>query len=173
MTQNYTIIDDFLPSNQFNDFINIVVKSQLFPWRYSPVSGGPYAEKGLCDELYNFQFVHMLYWDNCPQSEYYYLLQPFLNQLGVKSLIQAKINFNPITSEIIQHCYHIDTVTDDFNSTTAVYYLNTCDGYTAFETGERIESVANRIVYFPCNTRHTGTTCTNQQGRYVLNINYF
>ena len=37
-----------------------------------------------------------------------------------------------------------------FDCKTAVFYVNTCDGYTEFEEcGTRVESVAGRIVIFP------------------------
>ena len=34
-------------------------------------------------------------------------------------------------------------------------------------------SKENRIVIFDNNKRHSGTTCTNQLARYVLNINFY
>ena len=36
-----------------------------------------------------------------------------------------------------------------------------------------IESIENRLIVFNPETRHTGTTCTNQTRRLVLNINFF
>ena len=50
--------------------------------------------------------------------------------------------------------------------------MNTNNGYTKFETGEKVESVANRLVTFPNNMMHTGTTCTDEQYRCVMNIDY-
>ena len=34
------------------------------------------------------------------------------------------------------------------NWKTALFYLNTNDGYTKFESGEIVETVANRLVIF-------------------------
>jgi hypothetical protein len=51
--------------------------------------------------------------------------------------------------------------------------VNSNDGYTKFETGEIVESVANRIVIFDSDVKHTGTTCTNALGRFVVNLNYW
>jgi hypothetical protein len=56
--------------------------------------------------------------------------------------------------------------------TTAIYYANTCDGYTEFEDGTIVESVQNRFVAFPSRMKHTGTTCTNAKSRVVINFNY-
>ena len=47
------------------------------------------------------------------------------------------------------------------------------DGYTRFEDGTKIESVANRVAVFESNLKHCGTTCTNTKSRVVINLNYF
>jgi len=55
----------------------------------------------------------------------------------------------------------------------ALLSLNTCDGYTRFETGEKIDSVANRIIFFDPSIRHTSTNTTNDKRRININFNYF
>ena len=54
---------------------------------------------------------------------------------------------------------------------TVVYYLNTCDGYTHFKDGTRVETIENRAVIFNSQVPHGGSTCTNADNRIVLNIN--
>ena len=56
--------------------------------------------------------------------------------------------------------------------TTSIFYMNTNNGYTEFEDGTKVESIANRIVSFPFNMEHTGTSCTDEQTRIVINFNY-
>ena len=56
---------------------------------------------------------------------------------------------------------------------TAVFYVNTNNGYTIFESGEKVSSVENRMVIFDSNILHTGTTCTDERVRCVLNFNYY
>ena len=56
--------------------------------------------------------------------------------------------------------------------TTAVFYINTNNGYTEFEDGTRSESIANRMVTFPANLKHRGTTCSDEKTRIVINFNY-
>ena len=51
--------------------------------------------------------------------------------------------------------------------------MNTNNGYTKFEDGSIVESVANRIVTFPANMKHLGTSCTDEKTRVVINFNYF
>ena len=55
---------------------------------------------------------------------------------------------------------------------TGVLYMNTCNGYTAFENDTQVQSVANRFVSFPAYMRHTGTTTTDEKVRVVVNFNY-
>ena len=50
--------------------------------------------------------------------------------------------------------------------------MNNCDGYTEFEDGTKVFSKENRFVTFPTKMRHTGTTCTNNHIRLVINFNY-
>ena len=57
-------------------------------------------------------------------------------------------------------------------ATTAIFYLNTNNGYTLFEDGQRVASVANRIVIFDAALRHTGASCTDADHRLVLNLNF-
>ena len=75
------------------------------------------------------------------------------------------------TKEIIEHGYHVDH--PYLNAKTASFYLNTCDGYTAFEDNQKVESKENRIVIFNSSKKHTGTSVTNSNRRVVLNLNYF
>ena len=59
------------------------------------------------------------------------------------------------------------------NAKTSLLYINTNNGYTEFETGEKVSSVANRLVTFPNNLYHTGTTNTcDEPFRCVVNIDW-
>ena len=65
---------------------------------------------------------------------------------------------------------HVDLT---MNQTTAIFYFNTSNGWTEFEScGTKIESIANRLLIFSGDKYHCGTSCTDQHARVVLNINY-
>lgn len=167
------VIDNFLSPSDFDVLKNLIVCSSKFPWFYSKVLNPEYMVDGGkvdCEEVYNYQFSHMIYNNNLQQSEYYEIVYPFIDQLRIDSLVKCKINFNPRCEKIIEHGMHYDY---PFKCLTAVYYFNTNNGYTKFETGEIVNSVENRIVVFDSKTLHTGSTCTDKQGRYVMNINFF
>ena len=55
----------------------------------------------------------------------------------------------------------------------AVLYINSCDGYTKFEDGTKIDSIANRMLIFDGDTMHTSSTTTNEIARCNINFNYF
>ena len=171
------VIDNFLDLKSLNNLISSTQYDQ-FKWEKHTVVGTKAIKDGtyklLCDPKLNVQFVHKLfrniYLDTENDSPFINLMIPFYANLNVQSMVSAKLNFVPVWKEVVPHGFHRD---NPFNCTTAVFYLNTNDGYTLFEDGTKIESVSNRLVKFPSNMMHTGTTCTNDSGRMVLNINYF
>jgi len=90
-------------------------------------------------------------------------------------LWRIKANLLTRTSNIIENEFHQDAGKHEKLSkqwTTAIFYMNTNNGYTEFEDGTKVESVANRIVIFPTNTKHRGTSCTDERTRVVINFNY-
>jgi hypothetical protein len=162
------VIDNFISKYDFN-----ILSSSIndIPWFFSTISNGDDKDELLCEELNNFHFTHLFYKDYQITSDKCELIVPIIQKLDVRALVKIKANLTPRTNEIIKHCLHTDL---DYNdSYTAVYYANSNDGYTLFEDGTKIESIENRIVIFPSNMKHTGTTCTNQKNRIVINFNYF
>jgi len=156
------IIDNFLNLDDFNTLKQTVI-GRGFPWFYSKVLST------LPEGQYNYQFIHVFYTDFAPNSNYFdSILPPIIAKLDPKALIRVKANLQPVSDKIVENGMHSDV--DD--ATTAILYLNTNNGYTKFKTGEKIESLENRIVIFDSNLEHTGTTCTDAVNRLVLNINY-
>ena len=153
--------DNFLDIKQFNK-IKEVFFSEDIPWSFGKVV--PDLESSVSD-IDNFQFSYTI----LPESPFYECLIPLFDKMNMEVHFRVKINLNPKAYKVFEHGYHIDIPTP---SKTAIFYLNTNNGYTAFETGEKVESVANRLVVFDSHIKHTGTTCTNQKARLVLNINY-
>ena len=153
------IIDNFLSEAEFKTLRDCIT-STSFPWYFGLVT----------TDSKMAQFVHTFYSNDMPTPTYDDV-EFFREKLNMASLIRIKVNLNPRTETLQVHrdAFHIDYP----DITTAVFYLNTCDGYTLFEDGPKVNSVENRIVIFDSNMRHTGTSCTDQSGRLVMNINYF
>ena len=101
-----------------------------------------------------------------------------LNILNPFSINRIKANLIPRTSTINVHTYHTDiSISDDEEKLkqwkTSIFYVITNNGYTSFEDGTIVNSVDNRLVTFPSNMKHAGSSCTDQKVRIVINFNYF
>tara|TARA_B100000131_G_C17875639_1_gene516104 strand:+ start:60 stop:572 length:513 start_codon:yes stop_codon:yes gene_type:complete len=166
------IKDDFLPRDEWT-----VIKDALcgdnFPWYWTDEVLNKDREDLhpiLCEKEYNFQFFHEMYSNNHVNSQQLYILSPILNALNIRALVRVKANLNTRTEQIVRHGMHTDY---DYDCTTAIYYVNSNDGYTEFESGEKVQSIENRLVIFPTQTLHSGTTCTDTKKRVIVNFNYF
>ena len=102
----------------------------------------------------------------------FHLLQPLIDKAGMTSIARIKTNCMLQTPELMvfKEGFHTDYPKDLM---TGIYYINTNDGGTLFEeSGQLVNSVANRMVVFDSQLRHVGMTCTNQKRRIVVNFNY-
>lgn len=124
-----------------------------------------------CDENENFQMSHEFYKNYVPQSSHFNDLYDIITKISPQSICRIKANLNPKTSKIIEHGFHIDNPYK--NCKTSIYYVNTNNGYTSFEDGQKIKSVANRLITFDSSIKHSGSTCTDVEARIVINFNYF
>ena len=98
-------------------------------------------------------------------SKWFYQFS-ILNVLKPTSLIRIKANLVPRDSKITKHKMHTD-VPAPTSSKTAVYYVNTNNGFTLFKKNKKITSEKNKLVMFNSDTEHASTTCTNKDYRIV------
>ena len=170
------IEDNFLEQNVF-DALQTFMMGSNFAWYYNPYIDYPSEkEKG-------FQFTHMFYQEDASNSEYFKNLTSILDKINLISLWRIKANLLTRTPKIVENEYHHDIpLYDDKNKkpteklkqlTTAIFYVNTNNGYTKFEDRTKIESVANRMLFFSTDMDHTGTSCTDEKTRVIINFNYF
>ena len=154
------IHDNFLDLHDFKS-ISDTLTSDNFPW---------FIAKGVNNDDDNMrQMIHVFYRANLANSNYLDLLNPLLNKLMCASLIRVKANLVPKSELITRHGMHRD---QDFKCKVGIFYVNTNDGFTEFETGQIVKSVANRLVIFDNDLLHGGTNCTDAHERIVININY-
>jgi len=169
------VYDDLLPEKVFNKIVQ-TVKTPTFGWHYnetvtySAINRADMAEK---DE--NFYFTHTLYDWGAPQCPHFnqifndiegYLFEKA--DIDIKAIVRVKCNLYTRTEKIIQHDMHVDY---EYDHIACLFSLNDCNGSTVFENGEKIESVANRLIVFNGNQKHASTTCTNQKSRININFN--
>jgi hypothetical protein len=164
----HKIIDNFLTDDEFNHLEHIIMKSVDFPWYYVPQVLTP--QTGLiCEEQFNYQMGHMFFNNSQFTTNHAEIIFPLLDTLKANFIFKIKANLNPATNKIVKHGYHNDV---RHICTTGVFYVNTNNGFTEFESGEKVNSVANRMLLFPSNVKHTGTTCTDKKIRVVINFNF-
>ena len=175
MNADIQIIDNFLSNDQFKELKEFVEGDAKIPWMLSQNVASRYdTGEAICEERYNYQFAHTLYDNGASPSPFAHCLNNFLRVLDPMLLLRCKVNLNPGTDKIIDHGLHIDILPYEVakNCTTGVFYINTNNGYTRFEDGSKVESIANRLVLFPSIMKHTGSTCTDEKYRTVLNVNF-
>lgn len=166
------VIDNWLPEQYFNELYNLVFSSS-FTWNYNECSVYR-SEKELLD-VNEYQFTHTLYANSKPRSNYYDQFSQLFFSLKASVLLKAKLNLNPSTIEIREKSFHIDIpnlVEKNILYKTGILYFNDNNGYTKFKNGNKVESKKNRLVIFNGNLEHSGTTCTDDKVRIVLNVNW-
>ena len=167
------IVDDFLAQDDFYELQTFMVEPEpALPWYYNSIIDS-------ADDVDKFQFVHSFYRDNSIQTPFLEELFPILDILRPSAIFRIKANLITKTPNIVENTFHIDML-DSKDSpeklkywSTSIFYVNTNDGYTKFEDGTKVESIANRLVTFPANMKHTGTSCTDETFRIVINFNWF
>jgi len=160
-----TIIDNFLPEDIFKSIKSMFFRHD-FPWFFAETT----VKENImsCNKLDNYQFHHTFYEHNQRVSNWNIL--PLIEYLKINAIVKIKANLNNRTEKIIKHGYHTDNKLD---CKTAIYYVNSNNGFTEFDDGTIVESVENRVLIFNSKLFHTGTTCTNKKRRIVVNLNYF
>ena len=158
------ITDNYLTKGVFHQMQAFFFGNQL-PWNF-----GEHKVYDTNEDMHNFQFVHTFY--RAPKgvvSNFHSQLTPLIKKIDPAVVIRIKANVTPYNPEILKFDLHNDS---HYKCTTAIFFLNTNDGYTVFKDGTKVESIQNRLVEFPSHYLHAGTTCTNDKIRCVLNLNY-
>tara|TARA_R100001086_G_C11711559_1_gene224284 strand:- start:122 stop:631 length:510 start_codon:yes stop_codon:yes gene_type:complete len=167
MLKKIKIIDNFLDKEVFKKLQSFLLGDNC-PWFYneSKASGG-----------YQHQFTHTFLgnklnpsWSNSTNH-----IAALLNKINPRVWIRIKSNLTSINSKAGVGGWHYDKLTDGVpwsDTTTSIFYINTNNGYTMFESGKKIPSLENRIVTFPNDLKHTGVSQTATKIRVTINLNY-
>jgi len=169
------IIDNFLSKEDFKVLKSAII-SRDFPYYYTDCVASENDKK-------NFYLRHQVYYSGVPHSPIFDLFQKTVlkhKSLEIIALLRIKINFYPRSEKRIIHPKHIDnfkhcTDGDKVKQKALILSLNTCDGATIIYDNEKtyeIASVENRALFFNPTKLHSSTNCTNEHGRFNININY-
>jgi hypothetical protein len=164
---NYQILDNFLSKEDFLKLKNLLL-SHDFPWYFN--SHKVSHQYSSSPNEYNFQFTHLFYKHYTPQSSFVETINPLIKKINPKAIVAIKANLTPITTEKIIYGYHTDY---EFKGKTGIFYVNNNNGTTLLKDVAEIESIENRLVIFDSKILHTGTSCTNEQVRCVINLNFY
>ena len=165
------VYDNFLPKQYFAD-LEAELLGPNFPWFFNEginYDNPPHPTQ--------YQFIHIFY-DNGMEGPHFGWVADMCRQVGYKEILNdpmrcgIKGNLNPKQPEHELYGLHIDLEPDKTDGwTTSIFYVNTNNGWTEFETGDKIDCVENRLVSFPSHIQHSGVSCTDVKRRVVININ--
>ena len=159
------IIDNFLDEDEFN-IIQQYFLNDSFTWHLNDSIAN--KRQGI-DQ---YQFTHTFFDISKPSLQNYSsFLQPLLLKLKPQYIFRIKANLRPRTTQGVLSDYHVDM---SLNQQTAIFYLNTNNGYTKFQENDYddVKSIANRLLTFYGGLQHCGCSATDSNYRIVLNINY-
>ena len=160
------VIDNYLPEEDFNELKSLIIWNKKFPFF---LGQGVAEGEEVGSDFNNWYASNVLYFKGRPTAPIHYKIVNLLN-FKVKLLIKLKVNFYPYTEKIYEHKPHVDF---DFNCKAALLSLNTCNGFTRFNDGTKVDSVANRLIIFNGHELHNSSTTTNAGGRWNINLNYW
>lgn len=163
----FEIFDNCLDQQDFFTLQNSLLGAD-FPWY---LNGSKVFKNSVVPEKNNYQFTHTFYHNYTGSSDWLKVIAPLITLINPAAIVRIKANLTAATSSIITYDLHIDE--PSFVGKTAIYYVNTNNGYTQLLDGQQIASVENRLAIFDSDILHTGTSCTDEKVRCVLNFNYF
>jgi len=185
-----TVLDQAIAAAQA-DCIEQQLNNNYFPWYYLSESVLVqdrelfYHTNGL-EYAASLVFRHSFVKDHLINSDFYHVIQPVIvaleQQLGRVEMEAVSANMvMPDSSKLGRMDYpHVDRrYTEDhhreYQSWTAIYYVNDCDGdtviYQGSEIAERITPKKARLAYWDSRLIHSAPS-TATSPRWVINFNF-
>tara|TARA_A100001011_G_C14024981_1_gene721062 strand:+ start:150 stop:644 length:495 start_codon:yes stop_codon:yes gene_type:complete len=159
------VVDNFLSVEELKKVQNIIFSDE-FPFYWN----GRVNRKNSGEDITMFYFTHNLFDGGINSPFYRELNQIFYSKMDIKVLDRMKVNLYTGMQTQIEHGYHKDR---KWSHKGAIFSLNTCDGYTKFKDGTKVDSVENRMLFFDPSIEHTSANTTDSQRRVNINFNYF
>ena len=149
-------------SKKDSNLINKYFLSNSFPWYYIP---------NQCD--YNKEdtpfLSHNFFKDEQVSSSGMFLIESIIKKLKIKKLLNVRANL--CLKGDTKCSWHVDKFTDNLKHKTAIYYVNTNNGYTEFKN-KKIKCEQNKIIIFNADKKHRSVGQTDTNTRMVINFNY-
>ena len=170
MAKKVQIFNNFLDQEVFLE-IKKFIMSPRCQWRYVNYI----AHKDGRDNDNDGYFVHSFkdchpqtFEDRYPESPHFPLISKILDKIKYQNILRIRSSLYPRRDVQKPDPFHIDY---DFPHKVCIFYVNTNNGYTMFENGEKIPSVENQLATFDGNEKHCSVVQTDTSARYIVNIN--
>jgi len=156
------IIKNFIEDKKIAAAIKNLLLSATFPYYYDDSIATP-------EDKSDYKFSHLLYDKNQQFSEYFnQIAMPILGRLNFNYFHRVKLNCYTKKPTHIITGMHVDLPE---KHQVALYSVNTNNGYTLFENGDKAPSVENQLVLFDGSLKHCSVAQTDENLRINININ--
>jgi len=173
MARPIKVYKNFLDKQTHKELFDLI-QSKEFGWYFNSL------------DTIDTQFCHWLlevgYKSTYTPSNFYKFFQPLFNHLDIQILLRAKLNLSVKQDKLrILGGFHNDFYRDKEQTQpieelkVSIYYFNTTNGQTLIKENGKIKKIdceANSLVTFSNTLEHVAMTHTDEQFRYVLNLNY-
>ena len=170
MSKKVQIFNNFLDQEVFLE-IKKFIMSPRCQWRYVNYI----AHKDGRDNDNDGYFVHSFkdchpqtFQDRYPESPHFPLIVKILDKIQYQNILRIRSSLYPRRDVQKPDPFHIDY---NFPHRVCIFYVNTNNGYTMFENGEKIPSVENQLATFDGSEKHCSVVQTDTPARYIVNIN--
>jgi len=161
---SYSIIENLLDYELHYTILNEMTSND-FPWFYNSSMTDYETDCGF--------FSHTFYKEYKPNSDSFRkLIIPIIQKMNVKGLMEVRANFMTNKNKRYESEWHTDR---KFDCKTAIYYVNTNNGYTILDKDEQINIPCkeNSMLIFDSDILHKAVSQTDNERRIVINFNYF
>ena len=152
------IYKNFISKKDSNKICNVFLNNS-FPWYYHNTStkndSSFFSHGFIVEEQINSGFI--------------FLIEPILKKLKCKKIYNIRANL--CLKGPYQCNWHTDNFTNNLTHKTAIYYVNTNNGYTEFKD-KKIKCLKNQIIIFDSKLLHRAKIQTDTITRMVINFNY-
>ena len=156
------IIKNFIQDKEIFNNIKDTLMGCEFPYYYFDCISGD-------NDKTDYFFGHTLFAGNGSKSDFFNTIcTPLLDRIEFTYLLRAKVNFYTKKPKPIKTGMHVDF---SQKHKVALFSVNTNNGYTLFENGEKIKSIENQLVIFDGALKHCSVAQTDTNVRVNINLN--
>ena len=174
MSKKFKVLDNFLDQDSFLE-VKKFITSPRCQWRFVDFI----AHKDKRDNDKDGYFIHS-FTDRHPEtleerfqvSPNFTILSKLMKRIkediSYKNVLRVRSSLYPRRHTQNPDPMHVDYT---FPHTVCIFYVNTNNGYTMFDDGEKVSSLENRLLIFNGSEKHCSVVQTDTSGRFIININ--